>query len=328
MLSEGKTVKHFLEIVSSVHDVAQEESAESLEPAWADLKDHLISVASGKSVFWDGSWNVTGELMDMLCNALRDVSVTPDGIEDFRTRVRKETRSRLTSGRSASDGLSPEASPKASTGDSMNGHTQEENQMADAIQNDPKKLLEEAQEALLSGKGESAKELAMKAAELIAEAEAKEARRKEEKLRSDLEGVVYEESAAEALVSETKEKLTASENQLALINKRLADARSAFEERESDCQKLKKDIESTEAEIASLREKQKLLRQRFEEAAPARDAAKRECNKIESECGNLPSEVAKLREDLQDTERHLAEIRSQKSAIESQMENLTRKKSP
>lgn len=327
MLSEGKIVKHFLEIVNSVHDVAQEESAEALETAWADLKDHLISVASGKSVFWDASWNATAELMDMLCDALRNVSVTPDGIEEFRNRIRKETRSRLSSDKKTSDGFSPAASPKASTGDGMNGHTQEENQMADEIQNDPKKLLEKAQEALLSGKGENAKELAMKAAELIAEAEAEEARKREETLKSELENLVQEESAAEAFVSETKEKLTASENELAGFNKRLADAQSAFEKRENDCQELKKEIESTEAEITSLREKQKQLRERFEEAIPARDAAKRECSKIENASGNLPSEVAKLREDLQDTEQHLGEIRLRKSEIESELENLPSKTS-
>ena len=304
-LSKEKVLKHLLEILNSCSSLARTESLEVFDPVYIDFEKYLASVATGPTKLWEGSWDLVAELMNLLCDALREGYAASDRIEELHAHLRNETR--------------------ASVGENKVTRTQEENTMTDSNRKDPKKLLEDAQEALLSGKGDNAKELALRAAELIAEAEAEEARKKQESLTADLEKLKSEESEAEIFLSETKERTAELEQELGAFNKRLSDAQSAFDKREKEYQEIKQEIEKTEAEMASLKSTLGQLRERFEEALPARDAAKRECSKIESEAGELPSEVEMLRENVLETEERLEGIRQRKSEIDAELKKLSEK---
>jgi len=324
-LSEERVAKHFLEILNSFSEVAQAEFFEAFEPVCADLEEHLASVGSDRAELWEEAWTLTTELIDLLIESLREGSVESDRIEELQTHIRNGTNLRELAEEEFLDESRYSSSHEVSADDNGIMRAQEENKMANDVRVDPKELLAKAQEALLSGNGDNAKELALKAAELIAEAEAEEAREKQEALKSQLESVIHEESDAETSISEIREKTAEREKELAAFNKRLADARAAFGKRESECQEIKNEIENNEAEIAALKEEQKKLRERFEEAVPARDAAKRECSKVESESRDLPAEVEMLRENLTETEERLKEIRQQKSEIEAGLAKLNEK---
>jgi DNA repair exonuclease SbcCD ATPase subunit len=312
-LDGKKVVKHFLEILNSLSDIAE---GDSFEPAFAELEEYLGSVRSGKADLWEGAWNLTGELMDLLCDSLREGSVATDSMQELHSRIMQETHARITADQKTAD---------ASGSDGAKTLDQEEKQMADDTRIDPKELLAKAQEALLSGEGENAKEFALKAVQLIAEVETEEAKKREKALRTDLDSLVHEEAEAETFLSETREKTAQMEEELAAFNKRLADAESAFEKRESECREVKKEIEDAEAEMNSLKEKHKELKSRFQEVLPARDAAQRECSKIRGEAGEMPSEVEVLKESLQEAEGRLEEIRKRKPEIETEMAKLAEK---
>ena len=324
-LSEERVAKHFLEILNSFSEVAQAEFFEAFEPVCADLEEHLASVGSNGAELWEEVWTLTTELIDLLLESLRMGSVESDKMEDLHSRIRRETNLRESEEEEFLEESGHNALREVNTNGSEIMRVQEENKMTGDVQVNPKELLAKAQEALLSGKGDDAKELALRAAEMIAEAEAEETRKKQEALKSQLEIVIHEESDAEASISEIREKTAEREKELASFNKRLADARASFEKRESECQEIKKEIENNEAEIAALKEKQKQSRERFEEAVPARDAAKRECSKVENESKDLPAEVESLRENLTETEERLKEIQRQKSEIEAELAKLNEK---
>jgi DNA repair exonuclease SbcCD ATPase subunit len=324
-LSKKKVARHFLEILNSFSEVAQAEFLEAFEPLCDNLEEHLVSVANDRVELWEEAWTLTAELIDLLIESLQEGSVESDKIEELHTRITQETDSKEFVEADSSQESIQSAENELSADDGEVMHAQEESIMVDDGQVDPKELLAKAQEALLSGKGDNAKEFALKAAELIAAVEAEEARKRQEALSFQLENITREESEAETFVSETKERTAELEKDLAAFNKRLADARAAYEQRENECQEIKNEIEKNEEEMAALKEKQRELHKRFEEAAPARDAAKRECAKVESESKDLPSDVEILRENLAETEKRLKDIRQQKAEIEAELATLNEK---
>jgi predicted nucleic acid-binding Zn-ribbon protein len=326
-LSAEKIANLYDEILHSFSDVVRTEDFEDFEHTCEDLEDYIASVKGRKTELADEAWRLTAELMDLFCSAMREGSAPAEKLKQLRSRIAKQVTSKLSAKRKYSEEHGRTDAISVTAGGNQEIRAQEETTMTDHAQQDPKLLLAEAQEALSSGKGYNAKELALKAAELIAQVEAEEARKKLAALQIELENVAHEESEAQAFLDETRERATELEKEYSAFNQRLTDARANFNNREKECEDLKKEIEKTEAEMASLKERQKELRERFEEVVPARDAAKRECARIENESKDLPSEVQTWRDSLKETEERLAEIRNRKSVIEAELKELAEKNS-
>lgn len=187
----------------------------------------------------------------------------------------------------------------------------------------PQELLKKAQEALLCGEAESAKELALKAAELIAENEAEARKKKERSLIVDLENISQERSEFEDAAGDASKAIQEHEEVLDALGKRFAEAEIALNERDVACKSVKDEIETVEAEMAEIKEKHKELLDRFQGELPARDAAERECARIKTEFGELPAETEALREGLRDIELSLEQIAQRKSETEAELEKLT-----
>ena len=326
-LHPKRVVKHFLEIIDSISEIARSESVEPLELLCADLKQYLTSVAGGKGALGERSWSMTSELMDLLRDSIREGSAAPAaaGLEELKARVYEETSAHQLEARETATGPARQASPPGDHPVGAQTRAQEENKMAITNNENAQELLQEAQKALLSGNGEGAKELALKAARLIAEAEAEELRKKEKILRVDLEAVIHEETDIENSVNEATEKIAGHESELASLTERLAQAQSAFDEREKACQKIGKEIDKVEEKLAEAKEKHKEVLDRFQEFLPARDAAERECTKIKAEYGDLPKKIETMRESLQELEHRLAEVRGRKTKTEAELEKLAEK---
>ena len=320
-LKSARVVHHFIEIIDSLSEMARIEAIESAGVICASLREYLASVAAGKADLGDRSWATASDLIDLLADSLREGDVPFAGLENLKTRWRREAEC---SEPPLADASSDSDSPNAVSADAESPKL-EENEMSENNGTDPKELLQQAQEALLSGQGESAKELALKAAELIAQGEAEEVRQKELGLRADLENIISEESEVERSLSSTKEMIADREEDLGKLTERLSKAQAAFDERESACKQIREDIEKTEAQMASIKEKHKELLDLFQEVLPARDAAERECTKIKAEYGELPAETESMRDSMQDMEHRLEQIRQKKSNLEAELEKLAEK---
>lgn len=325
-LKSARVVLHFAEIIDSLSEMARIEAIESAGVICASLKEYLASVAAGKAVLGDRSWATASDLIDLLADSLREGDVPFAGLENLKTRWKGEaecSESPLADAPIA-DAPTDSNSPNAVSADAESPKL-EVNEMSEINGIDPKELLQQAQEALLSGQGESAKKLALKAAELIAQGEVEQMKQKELSLRSDLENIISEESEVERSMDSTKEMIADREADLSKLTERLSKAQSSFDERETACKQIREDIQKTEAQMASIKAKHKELLDLFQEVLPARDAAERECTKIKTEYGELPAETESMRDSLQDMEHRLEQIRQKKANVEAELEKLAEK---
>lgn len=189
--------------------------------------------------------------------------------------------------------------------------------MDETLHMDAKELLQKAQEALQLGNGDSAKELALKAAELISKIEVEEAQKKEKHLRDDLELAIHEEVEAEETYEHLKQEMADRNEEFSALNSRMTDAQSSLEEQQHACSKIKEEIEKTEAELARLQGEYKRLREQFQEALPARDAAERECVRVKGQLQNLQPEMEVLTDSLAAAESQLEKARQKRTEKEA-----------
>jgi uncharacterized phage infection (PIP) family protein YhgE len=301
-LHPNRVIRHFTEILDSVAEIARADSFEPADVVCADAKEYLESVAAGKASLDEQSWSTISELIDLLSDSLRNGPAPDD------------------------NGVATQPGAPLEDSDSNPGKTEttdlEEGNMSGKENISPEELLKKAQEALLSGDGETAKEMALKAAELIAERASEERKEKERQLTADLETITREHSEAEKSVAATNEKIANGEETLNALTERLSEAQSALDERDSACKKAKEGIDKVEAEMAEIKERHKALLDEFQEALPARDAAERECAKIKSEYGELPAGIETLRDSLQDLEHQMEQIGKRKAEKEADLEKF------
>jgi DNA repair exonuclease SbcCD ATPase subunit len=324
-LHRKKVIKHFIGIVDSILEIAQSESFEPFEPICADVRDFLVSVASGKAELEQNFWSMTLELMDVLIDSLREGAVAFANLEEWQSRWWADASSEKSREQDPSGGFNPQDSPLEEVDDNVEAFGREENEMGETSQMDAKELLQKAQEALSSGNGDNAKELALKAAELIARLEADEAQKREKQLRADLETAAHVEAEAEETLKHLKEEFDEREQELAPMRNRLAEAQASFETQQRTCQELKAQIDETEAELESLEEKHKLLLDQLQEALPARDAAERERSKLGMEMERLGPEVETITDSVNAAESQLAKTREKREEIEAELEKLAEK---
>jgi chromosome segregation ATPase len=317
-LKPRRVVHHLVEIIDSLAEIARVEDIESAGVLCTSLREYLASVASGKADLEDRSWTTASDLIDLLADSVTGDNVPFAGFENLKTRWKEEEE---LSERSDADVPADTKSAHAASAD-MESPTLEVSQMSEINEVDAKELLQKAQDALLSGQGESAKELALQAAEIIAQAEAEERKQTELRVRADLENIISEESEVERSIASTKEMIADREEDLGKLSERLSLAQSTLEERETACKQIREDIESTENQMNALKEKHKELLDLFQEVLPARDAAERECSKINAEFGDLPAEAESMRETLQDMEQRMERIRQKKGDAEAELETL------
>ncbi|UCD56215.1 MAG: hypothetical protein JSV16_10285 [Candidatus Hydrogenedentota bacterium] len=318
-----KIFKHFIAIVDSILGIARAESLEPFELACAEVRYFLASVAKGKADLEESSWTLTSELMDLLHDSLREGAVPVAGLEEWQSRWRGEPVSHSLAKQQPGGGSNHSVSPSQVARGNAESLAQEKDEMVETEKFDPEELLREAQKALSSGNGENAKELALKAAEQIARREAEEEKKKKQKLLStDLEMAIHVESEIGETIKHLQEETAKKDQELTALQNRLSEAQTSFEERERECQETKEQIDKTEAELASLKDRHQHLLDRFQETLPARDAAERECSKLKTEFEKLGSEVSALRHSLNDTEDKYAHARKKKEEIETELETL------
>jgi len=320
-LQPKRVVRHFVEIIDSLSEVARIEDIDSAGVICANLKEYLSAVGTAKAELGERAWTTASDLIDLLRDSLSNGDVPHAGFENLRSRWKEEAESlqvqrpNIPVGPEGPATVSVEAeSPKL-----------EVNEMPDVNEIDPKELLQKAQEALLSGQGESAKEMALRAAELIARGEAEQRKQKELGLRANLENITNEESEIEQSIGSTNEMIAEREEELNNLTERFSQAQSALDERETACKKIREEIEKTETEMASIKAKHKELLDRFQEVLPAKDAAERECARIKAQYGELPSELESLRDNLQDMEHQLDQVRTRKAEAEAELEKFAEK---
>jgi uncharacterized coiled-coil DUF342 family protein len=318
-LDRKKVIRHLIEIVDSILDVARYESLDPFEAACVEVKKHLMSAAKGRTDFEERLWSLISELAGLVRESLDEGEIAFAGFEGWRSRWSVEAPSERTAKHDASD---KQSSPVLSAHVPTNGtslHIQEGDEMRDSIRTDPKDLLQKAQEALLSGDGASAKEFALKAAELIARLETEEARKKEKLLRAEFEKAARTESDAEETFKHLKDEMTERDRELAALATRMAEAQASFEERQRTSQEIKEQIDGTEAEIAALKEKHKELLTKYQETLPARDAAQREMTRAKTNLDKLNSEVGMMRETVNDAESQVTRARQKREGLEAEL---------
>jgi predicted nucleic acid-binding Zn-ribbon protein len=321
-LHPKRVVQHFMEIIDSIAEVARVESLEPAGAICADLKEYLSSAANGKAGIGERSWNTAAELIDLLCDSVGEDGEASVGLEELRTSWIERADSDETSAAkestknawatSAAEAEVPDAKPL----------NLEESKMPASNGTDPQELLKMAQEALLSGEGESAKEMALKAAELIAQGAAEERKKKELVLKTDLENITNEESEIELSITHTNERISEQETKLNGLTERLSEAQSMLDRREAECKEVRDGIDKAEAEMAAIKERHKALLDKFQEALPARDAAERECARIKTEYGEAPADIESLRDDMQNLEHRAEDIRGKKAEAEAELGKL------
>lgn len=319
-LAPKKVAGHFAEVVGSILDIARSGAPDSFEEACADLKTFAVSVGNGKTHIDQNSWQLTSELAELVRQSLRHDGAGDGLLEDWKSRWRDREEPDQVPGRGADFAESP-----LNARENKEAFAREDDEMGRTLQTDAEQLLRKAQEALSSGNGDDAKELALQAAQLIAEIEVEEARKKEKSLKADLEAAALEEAEAEETLGHLKEEMTEREQELASMNNRLSEAQNAFEQRQDTCHQLKAQIDQVESELASLKEKHQALRGQFEEALPARDAAERECVRLKEELEKLAPETEIIDDSVKAAESQLARARSKKQAIEAELEELAAK---
>jgi len=319
-----KILKHFIEILDSILDIARAESLEPYEDILGEVRSQLTSDASKRGDSEDQPWGQMWEIIDLLTQSLRDGAVPTAALEACRSRWNEQSNVPDSGGEEPSgDSDHPVSSPETAHGEVESSEQEEE--MSRTDQADPNNLLERAQQALLSGDGENAKELALKAAEIIARQGAEEAEKKRELLKADLDVATQLEAEAEETFRHIKEQMTEREQETGTLANSLAENESALEERKRVHREIKDQLESTEVELAALKEKHGQLLEQFQEALPARDAAERECTRLRTELEKAESEVAALRESSTDAENQLTQARWQKQEIEAKLEKLMEK---
>lgn len=326
-LHSERVIRLFVEIIDSIAEVVRTEPIRAAEVVCGDLKEHLASVADGKASLGERSWRTAAELIDLMSDSLGGAAESTEGLEELQTRWTEENLSHEQAGTGT---VTEPGGPVEKSAD-MRGEVEtpnsEERTMNDTNAVDPKELLQQAQEALLSGNGESAKEMALRAAEIIAQGEAEEIKKREQVLIVDLENIAQEESEAEQAIDLTKGQISEREDELNSLTERLSEAQAAFDERDAACKELREQLDETEAEMAAIKEKHKQLLDRFQEVLPARDAAERERAKIKGEYGELPSEIEILRDNLQNLEHQLERIRERKAESETELEKMAERTS-
>lgn len=322
-LQRKKAVKHFVEIVDSALEIARTQAVDHLESVCADVRQFLLSDSSGAAKFQDSSWSLVAELIDILRDSLVDGEAVAEKLADWEERWKESTYGtegelEMLMGESEDTLLSLEESRVKQEGqsrgeDKMVGRTEAE------------RLLREAQQALSTGNGDNAKELALQAAQLIAKLEAEEAMRKEELLKESLEEAAKLETEAEETLKPLREELAEREQELDSASARLADAESSLEERVRACKEIKEQIDKAESELAALKERHANLLEQYQETLPARDAAERECSRLETELETLRPEVEGLRENIGVCEKQMEEARQKRAEIEAELEKLSQK---
>jgi len=322
-LHAKKVLRHFLEIVDSISDIARVESIEPAEVVCDDLKEYLACVADGRASLGERSWMTALELIDLVSDSLDNGSAASDSLEKLITRWKEETAPMVSPAKEPPKAPGLQASPSWETFSNAKMLGREEDDMSEIRETDAQELLQKAQEALSSGDGEGAKELALKAAEIIAKAETEERQKREKGLRDALEKTTREESEVEQSLNHTMEAIGEREEGLNLLTERLSQAQSALDEREAACKEIRGEIDEIETEMASIKEKHKKLLDRLQEVLPARDAAERECAKIKAEYGNMPDETENLRDKKQELEHQLELIRKQKAETEAELVKLS-----
>ena len=324
-LNRKKILRQLIDILDSVLDIARGESLEPFEAALEEVRTCLTSSTGKKSDIEKQPWDVMSEIMDLLTQSIREGAVPVGALEACRSRWNGESASReATSEEPAGDFSHPDPSYQAAGGEAESS-AREEDEMANTDQTDPKKLLQKAQQALLSGNGESAKELAFKAAELIAKQEAEETERKREILKADLEVAAQLEAEAEEAFRHIKEHVTERQQEIDALTAQISENESSLEERKHAHQQIKDAIESAEAELAALKEKHQQLLEQFQEALPARDAAERERVRLKSELEKAENEIVALQEGFEEAEHQLTQTRQQRQEIEAKLEKLAEK---
>ena len=287
-LNPDRVIRHFTEIVDSVAEIARANSFEPAGIVCADMKEHLESAVDEKASLDEESWTTISELIDQLSDSLQSGPASGD------------------------NGATAQSCEAEAT-------SLEEGNMSKKENISPEELLKKAQEALLRGEGEAAKEMALKAAELIAEKESEERKKKERQLTADLEAITREQTDVEQNAAATNEKIGKSEKTLNALTERLSEAQSALDERDAACKKAREEIDKVEAEMAEIKKRHETLLGKLQEVLPARDAAERECAKIKSEYGELPAEIETLRDSLQDLEHQLEQIGKRKADKEAEL---------
>jgi len=322
-LHAKKVLRHFLEIVDSISEIARVESIEPAEVVCDDLKEYLAWVADGRASLGERSWMTALELIDLVSDSLGNGSAASDSLEKLITRWKEETAPMVSPAKEPPKAPGLQASPSWETFSNSKMPGVEEDDMSEIRETNAQELLQKAQEALSSGDGEGAKELALKAAEIIAKAETEERQKREKDLRNALEKTTREESEAEQSLNHTMEAIGKREEGLNLLTERLSQAQSALDGREAACKEIRGEIDEIETEMASIKEKHKQLLDRLQEVLPARDAAERECAKIKAEYGNMPDETENLRDKKQELEHQLELIRKQKAETEAELVKLS-----
>jgi len=322
-LHPKRVVKHFVEIVDSVSEIARTESLDPAEIICADLKEYLASVAGGRASLGERSWVTALELVDLVSNSLNNGSEAAGGLEKLHARWLEGAASSGPATNENPDSPGCEPHPSRETFDEPQAYNLEENKMVDVSNMDPQELLKEAQKALSSGDGGGAKEMALKAAEMIVKIEAEERKKRESVLSDILEAVLIEKSELESSISKTNETISEGEEELNALTERLSEAQSAFDEREAACNEIRGEIDDAEAEIASIKEKHLKLLDRLQETLPARDAAERQCATIKAEYGELPAEIEGLRDNLQELELRMEPIRQRKADAEAELAEIS-----
>lgn len=331
-LRPKKVVRPFVEIVDSIAEIARAESLERTRATCVDLKKHLETVARGSTNLNKRSWETASKLIDQLSDSLRQGTAPPGELEDSPAQSEKKPRSDESRKKDApAKAGSPNAdsakadSPNADSAvvpDDEKTPNLEESKMPHMNPKDPEELLRQAQEALVSGKGENAREMALKAAELITQAEAEDRKKQEYVLKVDLENLVREEKEIEQAMTHTKEQIGEGDEKLNAITDRLAEAQDSVDKHEAACKKVQDEIDETEAHMATIRERQQQLAERLQEVQPAHDAADREFAKIKSEYGELPTEIEALRDSLMTLDHQMGQLRKKKDETEAKLEEL------
>jgi uncharacterized phage infection (PIP) family protein YhgE len=321
-LHPKRVVRHFIEIIDSIAEVSRVESLEPAGAICADLKEYLSSAANGKAGIGERAWNTAAELIDILGDSLGEGEEASVGLEELRTSwIERADSDEAPAEKTDTENARADSAAEAEVPDAKPLNL-EESKMPASNGTDPQELLRMAQEALNSGEGESAKEMALKAAELIAQGAAEERRQKELVLRTDVENITNEESEVELSITHTNEKISEHEKELNGLTERLSEAQSMLDKREAECKEVRDGIDKAEAEMAAIKERHKILLDKFQEALPARDAAERECAKIKAEYGEAPADIESLRDDLQDLEHRAEDIKKRKAEAEAELDKL------
>jgi chromosome segregation ATPase len=309
-----KIVSHLIEILESIQAISRAETLEEFEKIAAEIRGKLNLVLNKKAKLEKKQWAMISELIELVKESLREKNAF---IEGAAWDEKKPSHTNET-GRASEEAPSSENSGERIP-------PQEENHMDKSLQVNAQELLQKAQEALVSGNGEGAKELAMQAAELLAKIEAEEAKKKEKILRAELEDAAREEAEAEETFARITQEKSDREQEINALSNKLTDARSSFNEQQRACQNIKETVEKIESEISSLNEQRKKLLEQFQEALPARDAAERECNRLKKELDKFTPELELILDSANAAEAQLAKARQKKQTAEAQLESVSSK---